>query len=46
MTEEDILKFGEIQYLKGRLDELYNKYNKDNNSEIIDIGKYNLKTFR
>ena len=23
MTEEDILKFGEIQYLKGRLDELY-----------------------
>ena len=23
MTEEEILKFGEIQYLKGRLDELY-----------------------
>lgn len=23
MTEQDILKFGEIQYLKGRLDELY-----------------------
>jgi len=23
MTDQDILKFGEIQYLKGRLDELY-----------------------
>jgi hypothetical protein len=23
MTEQEILKFGEIQYLKGRLDELY-----------------------
>jgi len=23
MTEKEILKFGEIQYLKGRLDELY-----------------------
>ncbi len=23
MTEEEILKFGEIQYLKGRIDELY-----------------------
>ena len=23
MTEEEILKYGEIQYLKGRLDELY-----------------------
>jgi hypothetical protein len=23
MTNQDILKFGEIQYLKGRLDELY-----------------------
>ena len=23
MTDQEILKFGEIQYLKGRLDELY-----------------------
>ena len=26
MTEQDIIKYGEIQYLKGRLDELHKAF--------------------
>ena len=26
MTDKDILKYGEIQYLKGRLDELFKSF--------------------
>jgi len=29
MTEQDIIKYGEIQYLKGRLDELRKSYKKE-----------------
>lgn len=48
MTNDEILKYGEIQYLKGRLDELYkgyvpNEISKEN--RIIDsrISKYEDK---
>jgi hypothetical protein len=45
MTYEEILKFGEIQYLKGRLDELYKGYvpnsiEKDNRILDSRITKY------
>jgi len=32
MTKENILKYGEIQYLKGRLDELYKSF-----PELLDV---------
>jgi hypothetical protein len=32
MTDKDILKYGEIQYLKGRLDELFKSF-----PELLDV---------
>ena len=32
MTDKDILKYGEIQYLKGRLDELFKSF-----PEVLDV---------
>ena len=48
MTYEEILKFGEIQYLKGRLDELYKGYvprGMSTDNRIVDsrISKYEDK---
>ena len=48
MTYEEILKFGEIQYLKGRLDELYKGYvprGMSTDNRIVDsrISKYEEK---
>jgi hypothetical protein len=48
MTYEEILKFGEIQYLKGRLDELYKGYvprSTSTDNRIVDsrISKYEDK---
>jgi hypothetical protein len=48
MTYEEILKFGEIQYLKGRLDELYKGYvpnSIERDNRIVDsrITKYEEK---
>jgi hypothetical protein len=48
MTSEQIEKYGEIQYLKGRLDELYKSYSPgklSHNNRVIDIriSKYEKK---
>ena len=48
MTEKEILKLMEVQYLKGRLDELYKgyvPYSIETNNRIIDsrISKYENK---
>lgn len=48
MNYNDILKYGEIQYLKGRLDELYKGYvphSTATNNRIVDtrISKYEEK---
>jgi hypothetical protein len=48
MNYREIMKFGEIQYLKGRLDELYKGYVpnfSDTNNRIVDsrISKYEEK---
>lgn len=48
MTEKEILKLMEVQYLKGRLDELYKgyvPYSVETNNRIIDtrISKYENK---
>lgn len=48
MTYEEILKFGEVQYLKGRLDELYkghvpNSIEKENRIVDSRISKYEEK---
>lgn len=48
MTEKEILKLMEVQYLKGRLDELYKgyvPYSLETNNRIIDtrISKYENK---
>jgi len=48
MTHEEILTFGEVQYLKGRLDELYKGYvpnSIEKENRIIDsrISKYEEK---
>ena len=48
MTNEEIYKFGEIQYLKGRLDELYKGYvphSMTRDNRIVDsrISKYEDK---
>ena len=48
MTQEQLEKYGEIQYLKGRLDELYKGYvpsSSTRDSRIVDyrISKYEKK---
>ena len=48
MTREEIEKYGEIQYLKGRLDELYKSYqpgNPSHTNRVVDarISKYENK---
>ena len=48
MTEKEILKLMEVQYLKGRLDELYKgyvPYSVETNNRIVDsrISKYENK---
>ena len=48
MTEKELLKLMEVQYLKGRLDELYKgyvPYSIETNNRIIDsrISKYENK---
>ena len=48
MTLEEIEKYGEIQYLKGRLDELYKSYTpgkQSHNNRVVDarISKYENK---
>jgi hypothetical protein len=48
MTREEIEKYGEIQYLKGRLDELYKSYqpgNPSHTNRVVDarISKYETK---
>tara|TARA_R100001509_G_scaffold162578_1_gene134555 strand:+ start:297 stop:524 length:228 start_codon:yes stop_codon:yes gene_type:complete len=48
MTEKEIMKLMEVQYLKGRLDELYKgyvPYSIETNNRIIDtrISKYENK---
>jgi hypothetical protein len=48
MTTQEIEKYGEIQYLKGRLDELYKSYHPGNPSHtnrVVDarISKYENK---
>lgn len=48
MNYQDIIKYGEIQYLKGRLDELYKGYvpdSIDKSNRIVDsrISKYEEK---
>ena len=48
MTEKEILKLMEVQYLKGRLDELYKgyvPYSVETNNRIVDsrISKYEKK---
>ena len=48
MTEQEIEKYGEIQYLKGRLDELYKSYSpgkSSHNNRVVDIriSKYESK---
>lgn len=48
MNYQDIIKYGEIQYLKGRLDELYKGYvpdSIDKSNRIVDsrISKYEKK---
>ena len=48
MSEQEIEKYGEIQYLKGRLDELYKSYqpgNHSHNNRVVDarISKYEKK---
>jgi hypothetical protein len=48
MTTEEIEKYGEIQYLKGRLDELYKSYqpgNPSHTNRVVDarISKYEKK---
>lgn len=48
MTQKEILKLMEVQYLKGRLDELYKgyvPYSVETNNRIIDtrISKYEKK---
>ena len=48
MTQQEIEKYGEIQYLKGRLDELYKSYqpgNPSHTNRVVDarISKYEKK---
>src|SRR6056300_639517 len=48
MSTEEIEKYGEIQYLKGRLDELYKSYTpgkSSHNNRVVDarISKYENK---
>ena len=48
MSEHEIEKYGEIQYLKGRLDELYKSYqpgNPSHTNRVVDarISKYEKK---
>lgn len=48
MIEQEIEKYGEIQYLKGRLDELYKSYSpgiQSHNNRVVDarISKYEKK---
>ena len=48
MSEQEIEKYGEIQYLKGRLDELYKSYqpgNPSHTNRVVDarISKYEKK---